>query len=45
MHGDRYGVGMDSQGRNEVTGEGSGAENVEKTFTCTDLEVFAVKFE
>jgi len=41
-HGNRYGIEKDSQGNNEVTGEGSAQSDDKKKFTCVALEVFAV---
>ncbi len=43
--GARYGIKNDSEGNNEVTGEGHREKNDSKTFTCVELEVYQVTFE
>ena len=42
MIGQRYGIGMDREGNNEVTGEGGSQWEHKKFFTCEQMEVIAV---
>lgn len=34
----------DSDGNHILTGDGAGKEEVEKRFTCTDLEIYTVTY-
>ena len=39
-----YGIKSDSEGNNEVTGEGHKQKDDKKRFTCIELEVYGVTF-